>query len=45
LIHLITICYLSLNYAKWVTIVCFTDVSVTIFIRSDDSIACKGVLK
>jgi hypothetical protein len=35
---------LCLNYVKWATIVFFTYVGVTVFRRSDDSIAFKGVL-
>jgi hypothetical protein len=36
---------LYLNYGKWATTVFFTDLGVTIFRRSDDSIAFKGVLE
>jgi transposase InsO family protein len=39
-----TICFQPLNYVKWATTVFFTDIGVTVFRRSDDSITFKGVL-
>jgi hypothetical protein len=41
---LATICYLLANYAIWDIIVFFTNVDVSVFRRSDGSLAFKGVL-